>query len=142
MEKEKVMVTIEFEGGAYFVVDFKNMHLRDFDKTGNIIELKDMRDTGDGYEFFYDPIKMNIAEVPEGFVQQDTGPYVVKFEYLTTLHPQAMATAHGIPVEMLANKTDRDFLDAISKEQKQETSKKSVGAIKPSVKERRRQKKL
>lgn len=101
-----------------------------------------MRDTGTAYEFYYDPVTKNIADLPVGFVQQDTGPNQVELKYLTELQTHAMAKAHGVSVDMVEGKTDREFLDAIQRKQKQENSKYRKVAIKPHVKEQRPRKEL
>lgn len=111
MENEKRFATVEFDDGQSFEVDFRNMRLIDMDNPKNIIHLNDMRDTGTGYEFYYDPQTKNITQVPEGFVEKDTGPYLVRINYLTVMHPYAMSRAHNVPIELVNGKTDKEFLD-------------------------------
>lgn len=125
------MAVIEFEDYGFFEVDFKNMRLIDVDSPDNILDINAMQDTGNGYEFYYDPLTKNMAEIPEDFVEQETGPYLVNLEYLTILYPHAMALAYGVSASIAEGKTDREFLDAIHQKQKQETSKKNIATLKP-----------
>ncbi|MEJ5144658.1 hypothetical protein [Sphingobacterium sp. MYb388] len=122
MENEKVFAVVEFDDGLCFKVDFRNMKLIEVDNPENTMRLNDMRDNGEGYEFYYDPRTKNIAEVPEGFVEGRTGPYAVQLSYLTTFHPYAMSLAHNVPIGSVKGKTDQEFLkDKLRTQTKKET---------------------
>lgn len=95
---------------AVFEFDFKNFNLIEVGNPSNIIETGKMTDTGSGYEFYYDPKKKNIANVPDGFKEGPVGPYLVQMGYFTLLHPSRVAKAHNIPLDQVMGRTDREFI--------------------------------
>lgn len=99
---------------AIFYVDFKNFELIDAEDRKNIIRISDIRDNGSGYEFYYDPKTKNKVEVPLGFEEEDTGPYLVRFNYLAALHPYGMAIHHHVPVGVIQARTDNEFMEKLN----------------------------
>ncbi|MBX2942723.1 MAG: hypothetical protein KF860_10275 [Cyclobacteriaceae bacterium] len=102
-------VGVGFEN-ALFEFDFKNFNLIEIGNPSNIIETTEMTDTGSGYEFYYDPERKNIANVPIGFKEGPVGPYLVRIGYFTILHPTRIAKAHNIPLDQVMGRTDREFI--------------------------------
>lgn len=107
--QEIAHVAAGFEN-ALFEFDFKNFKLIEIGNPSNIMETSSMTDTGSGYEFYYDAEKKNIANVPEGFKEGPTGPYLVRIGYFTILHPTLVAKAHNIPLDQVMGRTDREFI--------------------------------
>lgn len=114
------------ENPALFEVDFKNFRLVDMQNTENIIPLSSMRDTGKGYEFYYDPQRRKKADGAGDYCTGNTGAYLVRFDYLISLHPRAIAHCHHIPVGAINAKTDREFM---VKRSQMKTGKTSLGKI-------------
>lgn len=103
------------EDPAFFEIDFKNFSLIDMENPANIIPLAAMLDTGKGYEFYYDPVRKNIADVNEGFQSRDAGAYLVRFNYLVRMHPRAIALCHDVPSESIRAETDQEFIHVLQK---------------------------
>lgn len=106
--------SIYFEDEAMFDFDFENLRLIEYYDPKNIINLRDVRDTGSGYEFYYDPDRRNVAQVPDGFEQGDTGPFLVRFRHLVSLHPYAMSVCNHVPFGTISVKTDKEFMEKVA----------------------------
>lgn len=123
---------------AIFHIDFKNFELIDVEDKNNIIRISDMRDNGSGYEFYYDPKIKNKRGVPHRFIEKDTGPYLVRFNYLAALHPYAMAVYHHVPVGVIDARTDKEFMDKLNQWKKQNRAHQQNTIVKRQTKRKGR----
>lgn len=105
----KEWVSMEFDDGAIFFLDYLQRQLRELGNPTNVIRLADMLDKGTHYEFLYDPATTNIAREGMEAGQNETDPYRVKIMPMSQWN--IGATAHIFRMEEQAFKglTDQEF---------------------------------
>lgn len=92
--------------GTDFIVDVANMELREKANMQNVIAIKDMWDDGNNYVFEYSLREKNM---PQSMTDEDEIKSF-KLAQLIDIDPAGMAEKHGLTVDALAGKTDRDLM--------------------------------
>ncbi|MNK11814.1 hypothetical protein D3C87_298630 [compost metagenome] len=105
----KEWVSVEFDDGAMFFMDFLQRQLRECNNPGNVMRLDDMVDKGTHYEFLYDPTTNNIASEGRLDGPNPDDPYRVSLKQMSQWDLRATAHIFHMEESDFRGMTDKEF---------------------------------